>query len=208
MWDPSLYATSSSIGPALPGPSDAEVKRQNQAYASGTAEKREGTEKKKLRMAGGKVWEDATLEEWPEDDYRIFVGDLGNEVTDDLLQRAFAHYNSVAKVKVVRDKITGKSKGFGFVSMMDPMEFLKALKEMNGSYIGNRPVKIKKSNWKRRDLEERKKESFDYTVNLIRTQYKGTGTSQKKRKPRPENANRDTLRHKKPATGPATRWTE
>ena len=55
--------------------------------------------------------------------------------------------------RVVRDRRTGKTKGFGFVSFAQPKDFLSALKEMNGKYVGNRPVKITKSNWKDRNLE-------------------------------------------------------
>ena len=45
------------------------------------------------------------------------------------------------------------------MSFLDPFEGLKALREMNGKYIGSRPVKLKKSDWKQRDLKEvRKKE--------------------------------------------------
>jgi RNA recognition motif-containing protein len=51
---------------------------------------------------------------------------------------------------VVRDKRTGKTRGYGFVSFAQPKDFLNALKEMNGKYVGNRPVKIMKSNWKDR----------------------------------------------------------
>ena len=54
--------------------------------------------------------------------------------------------------KVVQDKRTGRPKGFGFVSFAQPRDFLNALKEMNGQYIGNRPVKVTKSNWKDRDI--------------------------------------------------------
>jgi RNA recognition motif-containing protein len=46
------------------------------------------------------VWKDATLSEWPENDFRIFVGDLGTEVTDELLAKAFNKYGSFAKAKV------------------------------------------------------------------------------------------------------------
>ena len=60
----------------------------------------------------------------------------------------FRKYQSFYKAKVIRDRRTGKTKGYGFVSIMDPNDFLKALKEMNNKYIGNRPVKLKASNWK------------------------------------------------------------
>ncbi len=144
------------------------------------------------------MWQDESLAEWSEHDYRIFVGDLGNEVSEDVLRKAFEHFSSLDKVKVIRDKVTGKSKGFGFVSLLDPIEFLKALKEMNGTYIGNRPCKLKKSNWKQRDMDERMKKDKKGTIDLIVAQSKGTGQRVKKRKARPENANRDA---KKPNPG-------
>ena len=75
--------------------------------------------RKVLRKAAGKTWEDATLEEWPDNDYRIFVGDLGNEVSDENLANAFKKYPSFVKARVVKDKVTLKSKGFGFVSIMN-----------------------------------------------------------------------------------------
>ena len=67
-----------------------------------------------------------------QDDFRLFCGDLGNEVSDEYLFRAFAKYPSILKAKVVRDKKTKKSKGFGFVSFKDPQDYLKAMREMNG----------------------------------------------------------------------------
>lgn len=68
------------------------------------------------------------------DDFRLFCGDLGNEVTDEYLHRAFAKYPSILKAKVVRDKKTKKTKGFGFVSFKDPQDYLKAMREMNGMF--------------------------------------------------------------------------
>ena len=62
----------------------------------------------------------------------MFCGDLGNEVTDDTLQRAFGKYPSFIKAKVVRDRRTNKTKGYGFVSFRDPTDFARAIREMNG----------------------------------------------------------------------------
>lgn len=57
-------------------------------------------------------------------------------MTDEMLVRVFGKYPSFQKAKVVRDKRTNKTKGFGFVSFKDPQDFIKAMKEMNGeSYI-------------------------------------------------------------------------
>jgi len=69
------------------------------------------------------------------DDFRIFCGDLGNDVTDEMLVRVFGKYSSFQKAKVVRDKRTNKTKGFGFVSFKDPQDFIKAMKEMNGKCL-------------------------------------------------------------------------
>ncbi|CAK4700309.1 hypothetical protein LEN26_009829 [Aphanomyces euteiches] len=117
------------------------------------------SDKKFLRAAAGKVWEDSTLCEWPENDYRLFCGDLGNEVNDDLLSQAFSQYSSFAMARVIRDKITHKSKGYGFVSFMDGLDAMKAMREMNGKYIGSRPVKITKGKWQERSLEVVKKKN-------------------------------------------------
>ena len=62
----------------------------------------------------------------------MFCGDLGNEVTDEILTRTFSKYPSLLKAKVVRDKKTNKSKGYGFLSFKDPNDFVKAMREMNG----------------------------------------------------------------------------
>jgi RNA recognition motif-containing protein len=80
---------------------------------------------------------------------------LGLEVTDEQLLSAFSSYKSVQRARVVRDKRSGKSKGFGFVSIADPEDYRLAMKEMNGKYVGSRPIKLKKSNWKDRNLSSR-----------------------------------------------------
>ncbi len=113
--------------------------------------------KRHVRAAAGKVWEDKTLEDWPANDYRLFCGDLGNEVSDELLAHSFSSYPSFQRARVIRDKRTFKTKGFGFVSFMDALDCVKALREMNGKYIGNRPVKLSKSNWEDRNIDKAKK---------------------------------------------------
>jgi len=107
-----------------------------------------------VRTCAGEVWEDATLADWPEGDFRLFCGDLGNEVTDDILASTFKHFPSFARAKVVRDRKSHKSKGFGFVSFLDPKDALTALKELHGAYIGNRPVRLKRSTWNEKDIAE------------------------------------------------------
>lgn len=124
-----------------------------------TPAKKEKKEKKKkfIRMAAGTAWEDQSLAEWDQEDFRLFCGDLGNEVTDEVLARAFSKYPSFIKAKVVRDKRSNKTKGYGFVSFKDPNDYVRAMREMNGKYVGNRPIKLRKSNWKDRNIEIVKK---------------------------------------------------
>jgi RNA recognition motif-containing protein len=92
--------------------------------------------KKTLRVAAGQVWTDPTLADWPDDDYRVFVGNLGPEVTDSDLNRAFSKYKSLLRVRVIMESgPRGKSRGYGFLSFGDPHDFLAAMKEMNGPYL-------------------------------------------------------------------------
>ncbi|KAF2218371.1 hypothetical protein BDZ85DRAFT_270491 [Elsinoe ampelina] len=97
-----------------------------------------------VRQGGGQKWEDATLLEWG-NLHRIFVGNLAGEVTDDSLLKAFSKWPSVQKARVVRDKRTTKSKGFGFVGFSDADEYFQAAKDMNGKYIGSHPVLIRRA---------------------------------------------------------------
>merc|ERR1712241_77626 len=76
--------------------------------------------KRIIRTGGGQVWEDDTLKDRDQTDFRIFCGDLGNDVTDEVLARTFGRYTSLQKAKVIRDKRTNKTKGFGFISFKDP----------------------------------------------------------------------------------------
>ena len=102
------------------------------------------------------MWEDKSLAEWPEGDFRIFVGNLGNEVTTDMLAEKFCDLKSFAMAKVMRDKRTKKSRGFGFVSFLDPNDMVAALKTMNGKYCGTRPMKLRKSDWDKRSISSKK----------------------------------------------------
>ena len=104
-------------------------------------------QKKLVRKAGNETWVDETLEVWPENDFRIFCGNMGNEVNDEVLSNAFKKYPSFYKAKVVRCKKTLKSKGFGFVSLTNVDDYIKAMREMQGKYVGNRPITLKKSDW-------------------------------------------------------------
>lgn len=76
-------------------------------------------------------------------DHTIFVGDLAPEVTDYMLSDTFKNvYGSVKGAKVVVDRTTGRSKGYGFVRFADENEQMRAMTEMNGQYCSTRPMRI------------------------------------------------------------------
>lgn len=144
--------SSSSRGPSRPEPEPSHTELVESA-AEDKRKTRVEKMRKCIRTAAGTTWEDASLLEWESDDFRIFCGDLGNEVNDDILARAFSRYPSFLKAKVVRDKRTGKTKGYGFVSFKDPNDYVRAMREMNGKYVGSRPIKLRKSTWRDRNME-------------------------------------------------------
>lgn len=71
--------------------------------------------------------------------FRLFIGDLDPAIGDEAFCAAFSgvRYPSFVKGRVIRDKYTNKGKGYGFVSYSDPEDFLKAWKEMNGSFFSS-----------------------------------------------------------------------
>ncbi|MCO5578692.1 hypothetical protein L7F22_032536 [Adiantum nelumboides] len=82
--------------------------------------------------------------------------EAADEAVGDELKDACSRANCALLLflQVVRDKRTGKTKGYGFVSFSTPSDLALALKEMNAKYVGNRPIKLRKSTWKERtDME-------------------------------------------------------
>ncbi|KAG9247934.1 hypothetical protein BJ878DRAFT_490584 [Calycina marina] len=98
-----------------------------------------------VRTGGGTQWTDSTLLEWDPAHFRLFVGNLAGEVTDESLHKAFARWPSLQKARVIRDKRTTKSKAYGFVSFSDGDDYFQAAREMQGKYIGSHPVLVRRS---------------------------------------------------------------
>jgi hypothetical protein len=143
-------APSSSMPPPPPPPPlpPPPPQQQNQAGAAAAASK-----KPIKRMAAGKVWVDPTLDEWPSNDFRIFVGNLDKGVTDQQLHDHYQRYPSLAKSKIVCDP-KGISKGYGFCSFLEPLDCAKAIRETDQSWLGSRPIRVKRSDWKDRNLNQ------------------------------------------------------
>lgn len=73
---------------------------------------------------------------------KIYVGNLAFSVTDDELQQAFASFGTIASARVVMDKMSGRSKGFGFVEIEDDASADEAIQKMDGQTIGGRAVRV------------------------------------------------------------------
>lgn len=72
----------------------------------------------------------------------IYVGNLAFGATEDDLRTAFEPFGQVEKVAVVKDRDTGRSRGFGFVEMASKEEGQKAIEALNGADMQGRPLKV------------------------------------------------------------------
>lgn len=72
----------------------------------------------------------------------IYVGNLSFKVTEDDLAGIFEEYGTVSSAKVITDKMSGRSKGFGFVTMENQDEANKAIEELNGATLENREMVV------------------------------------------------------------------
>jgi len=75
----------------------------------------------------------------------IFVGSLPFSIEEADLRESFEAYGTVDSVKIISDKFTGRSKGFGFVEMSNDDEAQKAIDELNGATVQGREIVVNKS---------------------------------------------------------------
>ncbi len=87
----------------------------------------------------------------------IYVGNLPYEADESTVSEVFGEYGQVAKVKIIVDHETGRSKGFAFVTMDDDTAGQAAIDALNGADFGGRPLKVNEA----RPREERPKRDFN-----------------------------------------------
>ncbi|KAI4128128.1 MAG: hypothetical protein LQ347_004307 [Umbilicaria vellea] len=80
--------------------------------------------------------------------FHIFVGDLSNEVNDEVLLQAFSAFGSVSEARVMWDMKTGRSRGYGFVAFRERGDAEKALSSMDGEWLGSRAIRCNWANQK------------------------------------------------------------
>lgn len=81
----------------------------------------------------------------------IYVGNINYNTSEDSLRAMFEEYGEVESVKLIKDRDTGRAKGFGFVEMTDDNAAESAIEAINDTQIDGRDIKVKKA----RPREER-----------------------------------------------------
>ncbi len=87
---------------------------------------------------------------------RIYVGGLPFKTTEEEMQNLFASYGQVSSAKLITDKYSGQSRGFGFVEMPNDEEATAAMEKLNGSDFGGRKLTVNEA----RPMEARPRGGF------------------------------------------------
>lgn len=75
-------------------------------------------------------------------DAKLYVGNLSYDTTEESLRRAFAQAGTVVSVDIIKDRDTGRTKGFAFITMNNQEEAENAIKLWNGKSLDNREIKV------------------------------------------------------------------
>ena len=76
----------------------------------------------------------------------MYVGNLSFSVSEDDLKEAFSEFGEIESIKVIKDRYSGQSKGFGFVEMPSNSEADKAIKALNGTQMKGQAMKVNQAN--------------------------------------------------------------
>jgi len=81
---------------------------------------------------------------------KLFVGGLSWNTNDDGLRQAFSSFGDIDEAKVILDRETGRSRGFGFVTFLDATSARSAIEEMNGATVDGRNIKVNEAEERQR----------------------------------------------------------
>jgi RNA recognition motif-containing protein len=88
---------------------------------------------------------------------KLFVGSISFDSTEESLKQKFEEVGPVVSAKIIFDRFSGRSKGFGFVEMENDEDAAKAIEELNGSTLDGREIVVNEA----KPEGERKPRSFD-----------------------------------------------
>jgi len=92
---------------------------------------------------------------------KLFVAGLPNDFDDIDLKEMFELYGEVISAKLIMDRATGKSKGFGFVEMADKMEALQTIEALHGAGIKGKKMSVQKAEEKTTNNNPRSRGGFN-----------------------------------------------
>jgi len=72
----------------------------------------------------------------------IYVGNLSDDVSEENLRQAFESFGQVTSARVIKDKYTGQSRGFGFVEMLEQAQAQAAIKNLNGKELLGKQMSV------------------------------------------------------------------
>lgn len=81
---------------------------------------------------------------------KLFVGGVSWDTSDEGLKDAFTPYGEVVEAKIITDRETGRSRGFGFVTFADEQSAAKAMQEMDQSVLDGRTIRVNEAHDKKR----------------------------------------------------------
>ncbi len=93
-----------------------------------------------------------------EEKMNIYVGNVSYDLTEKELEELFAEFGSVSAARIITDRTTGRSKGFGFVEMDNKAEGEEAIKQLDGKEMNGRTLKVNEA----RPREERPRRRQQY----------------------------------------------
>lgn len=88
---------------------------------------------------------------------KLYVGNLAYSVSEDDLREMFTTFGEIGAVELIKDRMSGQSKGFGFVEMPNNSQADVAIKTLNGKMSGGRPLKVNQAQARPDDRNKRKR---------------------------------------------------
>ncbi len=85
----------------------------------------------------------------------IYVGNLSYDMSEEDLRNSFEDHGAVDTAKIIMDRETGRSKGFGFVEMPDDTEAQAAIQELNDAMVNGRPLRVNEAKPRRESSQRR-----------------------------------------------------
>lgn len=82
---------------------------------------------------------------------KLFVGGLSFNTTDEGLHQAFGTFGTIVEAKIITDRDSGRSRGFGFVSFSEEDDAERALQQMNGTELDSRTIRVDHATERQRD---------------------------------------------------------